>query len=154
MIDDAFDRPPNPGLDPQLPRPDAPFYPGASADLPPFARRAILHRQDSRLHSLQALMTVCKGVIPVLASGVLAQMTVTVPRLLIPGLVAKFADVKFVEERWWLDGKVWTSGGVSNGSDMMAAFAPEGFARGEGALVVEMVLGMADVGERGQEYRD
>jgi len=37
---------------------------------------------------------------------------------------------------------------------MMAAFCREGFGEGEGGVVVETVLGMADVGERGQEYGD
>lgn len=99
-------------------------------------------------------MTVCTGVIPVLRSGVLGQKTVTAPRLLIPGLEKEFPDVEFVEKRWWRDGKVWTSGGVTNGLDMMAAFCREGFGEGEGGVVVETVLGMADVGERGQEYGD
>jgi len=90
----------------------------------------------------------------VLASGVLAQKTVTAPRLLIPGLKKQFPDVEFVEKRWWRDGKVWTSGGVTNGLDMMAAFCRLKFGSGEGGEVVETVLGMADVGGREQEYED
>lgn len=49
---------------------------------------------------------------------------------------------------------MWTSGGVTNGLDMMAAFCRLKFGSGEGGEVVETVLGMADVGGREQEYED
>lgn len=48
------------------------------------------------------------------------------------------------------DGKIWTSGTITNGLDSMAAFMRERFA--DRTSLVEVVLGLADVGGRGQEY--
>ena len=56
--------------------------------------------------------------------------------------------VKFEEKRWVRDGKIWTSGGITNGLDCMAAFMRESF----DPEAVGIVLEMAEVGERGQEY--
>ena len=96
-------------------------------------------------------MTVCTGVIPVLKSGLLANKTVSAPLKLIPGLKEEFKQTTFVEKRWWRDGKVWSSGGVTNGLDMMSGYLREVY--GDRKEVVEMLLGMADVGDRGQEYK-
>ncbi|KAI9873326.1 MAG: hypothetical protein M1830_000541 [Pleopsidium flavum] len=115
---------------------------------------AITHFLTTQLPHLTAFMTVCTGVMPALASGILDGKTVTAPRGLIPMLREKYPGSEFVEKRWVRDGKVWTSGGVTNGLDMMAGFLREGFQRGKKREVVEVVLGLADVGDRGQEYRD
>ena len=48
------------------------------------------------------------------------------------------------------DGKIWSSGSVGNGQEMVV-----GFLRGLGpekSGLVETVLGMSDVGTRGQDY--
>jgi len=111
----------------------------------------VQHFLTSQLAHVSAFMTVCTGILPALASGVLRSKTVTAPRSMIPMLRGKYPETEFVGKRWVRDGKVWTSGGVTNGLDMMAAFMREGFG-GESELV-ETVLGLADVGDRGQEYR-
>lgn len=58
-----------------------------------------------------------------------------------------------MDKRWVKDreGKVWSSGGVSNGCDMMAAYLRDVYG-GERREIVEFVLGIADVGERGEDY--
>ena len=48
------------------------------------------------------------------------------------------------------DGKVWSSGAIANGMDMMAAFMREEFL--ELREVTETMLGFSDVAARGAEY--
>lgn len=95
-----------------------------------------------------ALLTVCTGYLLAVHSGLLKGKTATAPRGLLPMLKVQFPDVEWADRRWTRDGKLWMSGGVTNGLDMMSAFVrsqwePE---------MVEIVLGMLDVGSRGQEY--
>ncbi|KAL5485010.1 hypothetical protein ACEPAI_7652 [Sanghuangporus weigelae] len=60
--------------------------------------------------------------------------------------------VEWVAERWTTDDddkkKIWTSGGVTNGTDMVAAYLKENF----DPQLAKLVRALADVGDRGQEY--
>ena len=61
-------------------------------------------------------------------------------------------DVEWVDKRWTKsdDGRFWSSGAVTNGTDMMAAFLRE-----TGIIVPEVadiVCALTDVGDRPQEY--
>lgn len=50
-------------------------------------------------------------------------------------------EVNWVEKRWVRDGKLWTSGSVLNGTDMMRAFGREiwgGRMGGKGGLLERM----------------
>ncbi|KAL8746117.1 MAG: hypothetical protein Q9190_001841 [Brigantiaea leucoxantha] len=86
--------------------------------------------------------------IPALYSGIFDGKEATAPRNFIPTLKKEEPQVKWVEKRWARDGKVWSSGAVTNGQDMMAAFVREMYPR----EIVEVTLGMSDVVARGQEY--
>ena len=79
-------------------------------------------------------------------------MTATGPRPLVPLLKKLAPKVTWTEKRWETDstGKVWTSGGVTNGMDAVAAFVRKMYA----PEVAELVCAMADVGGRGQLYPD
>ena len=46
------------------------------------------------------------------------------------------------------EGRVWTSGGVTNGVDMMVAFVKKTF----GEEMAGLVCALADISERSQEY--
>ena len=95
-------------------------------------------------------MTVCTGIFPALHTGILSGKAATGPKELLPIFRQQHSDVKWERKRWVRDGKIWTSGTITNGLDSMAAFMRERFA--ERAGLVEMVLGMADVGDRGRDY--
>ena len=61
-------------------------------------------------------------------------------------------DVEWVDKRWTKsdDGRFWSSGAVTNGTDMMAAFLREtGVVAPE---VVGLVCALTDVGDRAQDY--
>lgn len=85
-------------------------------------------------------------------AGVLDGLRATVTRNLLPMLKQLAPKVTWTEKRWETDdsGKVWTSGGVTNGYDSLAAFIRKTFA----PEMAEAVCTIADVGDRGQFYPD
>jgi transcriptional regulator GlxA family with amidase domain len=100
------------------------------------------------LESVSVVLTVCTGVLPAAHSGILKGRTATGPRGLLPMLKSKFPETEWQDQRWVQDGKIWTSGGVSNGLDMMSAFMRQTW----GGEVVETILALVDVRSRGQGY--
>ena len=103
-----------------------------------------------QLPGLKALFGICTGSLVVAQAGVLDGVTATAPRELLPMLKQSAPNVKWTERRWEEDGKIWTSGGVTNGYDALAAFVRKTYA----PELVSWVLSMADVGDRGQLYPD
>ncbi|KAF2817000.1 class I glutamine amidotransferase-like protein, partial [Mytilinidion resinicola] len=94
------------------------------------------------------LLIVCTGQFVAGYAGVLDGRVATGPRGLLGRLKGEFEEVRWVERRWVRDRGVWTSGGITNGLDMVAAYIRQ---RWPGPLA-EVVCKMADVGERGVEY--
>ncbi|KAI4258979.1 MAG: hypothetical protein LQ352_000975 [Teloschistes flavicans] len=105
--------------------------------------------QEQYAH-VRAFMTVCTGCMPALFSGILDHKTATAPLGLLPMLKKEAPQVEWVEKRWKRDGKVWTSGAVANGMEMMAGFMREELEHKK--EIVEIVLGMSDVSVRDVEY--
>jgi transcriptional regulator GlxA family with amidase domain len=69
-----------------------------------------------------AFLTICGGIeVPRLA-GLLDGVTATGPRTLLPMLRQQSPATNWVEKRWVRDGKLWTSGALLNGTDMMHNF--------------------------------
>lgn len=101
-----------------------------------------------KLEEVSTLLAICTGVMPVAYSGLLNGKIATAPRSLLPKLRGQCPDVQWEEKRWTRDGKIWTSGAVTNGLDLVAAFIRENYS----AELTEYVCTSADVGERGQEY--
>ncbi|KAI4146507.1 MAG: hypothetical protein LQ341_002059 [Variospora aurantia] len=100
---------------------------------------------------VRALLTVCTGFLVALHSGIFDGKKATAPQGMLAGLKDEAPQVKWAEKRWVRDGKVWSSGAVTNGLEMMVAFMREEFADRKEA--VEMVLQMSDVAIRGEEYK-
>ncbi|KAL9013715.1 MAG: hypothetical protein Q9173_001596 [Seirophora scorigena] len=99
---------------------------------------------------VRAFLTVCTGFLPALHSGVIDGKAATAPRGMLAGLKEEAPQVEWTEKRWVRDGKLWSSGAVANGQEMMAAFMREEFKDKKDA--VELVLMMSDVSVRGEEY--
>lgn len=78
-----------------------------------------------------AFLTICGGFIPAQKAGILAGKTATAPRFMIEQLRKEDPRTNWVEKRWVRHGKVWTSGALLNGLDLMMAFVREAFG-GEG----------------------
>ncbi|KAF2992988.1 hypothetical protein E8E13_000614 [Curvularia kusanoi] len=70
-----------------------------------------------------AFITICAGMIPAQLAGVLAGKTATAPRPIVPELKNHDPRTTWVEnKRVVRDGKLWTSGALLNGQDLMREF--------------------------------
>ena len=125
------------------------------------------------------VLPICTGIYPAAYAGILKGRRATGPRALVPELKKKFPEAKWEDKRWVHDGNLWCGGmfvilllsepyffalpenikskyseadtrkaGVSNGQDMVAAYVRNKWP----GPTTEVVLAMAEVGERGQEY--
>lgn len=94
------------------------------------------------------VLSVCTAIYPTGYSGLFHGKRTTGPRELLPDLMQKFPEANWEEKRWVSDGNLWTSGGITNGQDMVAAYIRE---KWPGPLAGAM-MAAADVGERPQEY--
>ena len=99
-----------------------------------------------------AFLLICLGVAPALAAGLLEGKTATAPRPVLPIYRQQVKGTNWVEKRWVRDGKIWTSGALLNGLDMVAAFATETWG-GEGTLV-EHLLRLGGFPFRDVDYKD
>ena len=99
-----------------------------------------------------AFLTICGGFQAALMAGVLHGKTATAPRFLLDGLRKDAPGTNWVYRRWARDGKVWTSGALLNGLDMMVAFARDTWAN-KGPMV-EMMVDLGAWPIRDVEYKD
>lgn len=85
-------------------------------------------------------LTICGGMMAPLMAGCLQGQRATAPRMMLEQLRKDAPGVKWTERRWERseDGKLWSSGTLLNGTDMMKAFGEEVFG-GEGTLM-EMTI--------------
>ncbi|KAF5017750.1 hypothetical protein F66182_10298 [Fusarium sp. NRRL 66182] len=99
------------------------------------------------------ILSVCTGVYLCGAAGILSGKNVSGPRGMQHELIKKHPDVKFVGEeyRWIQDGNIWSSGGVTNGNDLMAAYARAN-TKYWPSPVSELGAMLVDVGDRSQIY--
>ncbi|KIW17679.1 hypothetical protein PV08_04874 [Exophiala spinifera] len=99
-----------------------------------------------------AFITVCGGFEVPFAAGLFDGKTVTCPRPFLQNMRQAGPQTTWVEERWHRDGKLWTSGAVLNGLDLIRAFATE-YWGGEGSLV-EFFIGLGHFPKRDLNYAD
>ncbi|EXJ61545.1 hypothetical protein A1O7_01973 [Cladophialophora yegresii CBS 114405] len=93
-------------------------------------------------------LVICTGSFLAGYAGILDGKRVTGPREILGRLKNKFPAAKFVERRWERDDRVWTSGGITNGLDLAAAYL---HAKVQKELA-DLVCAMAEIGDRGQDY--
>jgi transcriptional regulator GlxA family with amidase domain len=99
-----------------------------------------------------AFITVCGGSLSGLQAGIFEGKIVTGPRPLIEGLRQAAPGVNWVEKRWVRDGKLWTSGTLLNGLDLIRAFVTE-YWGGKGTLA-EATLALGSYPDRDVDYKD
>ena len=61
-------------------------------------------------------------------------------------------EVSWVDQRWHRDGKLWTSGALLNGTDLMRAFAMETWGGGE--TLANAMLDIGGFPRRDVDYKD
>ena len=90
-----------------------------------------------------------------LQPGLLSGQTATAPRILLDMLRQQAPDVNWTEKRWQKseDGKLWTSGALLNGTDMMRAWAEENLVGDEQSLA-SVALKVGGWPGRNVDYKD
>lgn len=100
-----------------------------------------------------AFITVCGGVEIPRQAGLLEGKTATGPRFILDGFRQQSPGTTWVEKRWVRDGKLWTSGALLNGLDLMYNFCNEYWGGGEDTLFSFL----AEIGgwiNRDNDYKD
>ncbi|KAK2047120.1 ThiJ/PfpI family protein [Colletotrichum somersetense] len=99
------------------------------------------------------VLSVCTGAFLCGAAGVLEGRMVCGPRGLQDVLRKRFPGAEFVGEkyRWFQDGNFWSCGGITNGNDLVAAYARTSKKHFPPAIA-EIGCQLAEVGERPQLY--
>lgn len=100
-----------------------------------------------------AFLTICGGVFVPLQAGVLSGRRATGPRSSLPTLRKMAPDVNWTECRWERDGKLWTSGTLLNGLDLMVAFVRAVWGEGQGSLA-EALVGIGAWPARARDFPD
>ena len=89
-----------------------------------------------------AFVTVCFGMLGPMMAGLFEGKTVTAPRFALDGFKAVTPNTTWVDKRWAQDGKLWTSGTLLNGLDVISAFIQHTWPSGEGTLT-DVIIKMA-----------
>ncbi|KAF7196024.1 Isonitrile hydratase [Pseudocercospora fuligena] len=98
-----------------------------------------------------AFLSICAGMMVFLQAGVLDGKTATGPQPFLSILKEKHPETNWVEKRYVRDGKIWTSGALLNGLDLMKAFVTETFG-GPGTLA-EAIIEIGAWPKRDVEYK-
>jgi len=99
---------------------DALLVPGGKGTREQVNNAALLDFVRTQAAGAQTLMSVCIGAFLLQAAGLLAGRSATTYWSMLPAL--RELGVPVLEQRFAHDGNVWTSAGVSAGTDMMLAF--------------------------------
>ncbi|KAI0440339.1 class I glutamine amidotransferase-like protein [Xylaria telfairii] len=100
-----------------------------------------------------AFLTVCGGVEIPRAAGILDGKSATGPRAMIP-FYQSTGTTTWLEKRWVHDGKVWTSGALFNGCDMVHAFIKHTWAGTPTAVAAGFLATMGSWPDRDVDYKD
>lgn len=101
-----------------------------------------------------AFITICGGFDLPLRAGLFDGKTVTAPRFMLEMLRKQAPHVTWVEKRWQRDGKLWTSGALLNGTDLMRAFGTEHWGGETEKTLSGTMLKMGGWPVRDVEYKD
>ncbi|KAI0538987.1 class I glutamine amidotransferase-like protein [Xylaria digitata] len=104
--------------------------------------------------SCAAFIAVCGGVdIPRLA-GVLEGKTATGPRPLLDAWRAQSPGTNWVDKRWQRDGKMWTSGALFNGCDLVTNFVKQTWSGTPAGAIGDFAAKLGAWPDRDVDYKD
>ena len=101
----------------------------------------------------QAFVSICGGIFDSILAGILEGKTCTGPRLGLQMFRDQCPGANWVEKRWVRDGKMWTSGALLNGSDLMSNFVKHYWGKGDDTLV-DFLLELGAWPNREISYKD
>ena len=90
--------------------------------------------------SCKYFLCICGGMMAPLQAGILHGRRATAPRMMLQQLKKDVKGVDWTERRWEHDGKLWTSGALLNGLDMMRVFGEEVLGGKEKESLMGMLL--------------
>ncbi|KAJ5970648.1 uncharacterized protein N7479_000566 [Penicillium vulpinum] len=96
------------------------------------------------------ILSICTGAFVIGYSGIAKGREVTAPRLLVPEMRKRFPEANLWDDslRVARDGNLWTSGGITNGHDLVIAYLREHYP----AALVNTILLAADIPSRPTAY--
>lgn len=104
------------------------FIPGSPPDSK--VSSELIRFVQQRVEEVDIVMSVCTGSILLASAGVLNGRKASTNKNVQQFAVQTFPQVQWTEKgRWTVDGKFWTSSGVTAGMDMMAAFLMSNYDR-------------------------
>lgn len=108
----------------QCPPLDCILVPGGMGTRKEVNNEVLISFINQRAQQCREVLSVCTGAFLLQAAGILKNKTATTHWASMDRLRA-FDDVNVVEQRFTHDGNVWTSAGISAGSDLALAFIAE-----------------------------
>ncbi|KAI0908781.1 class I glutamine amidotransferase-like protein [Ustulina deusta] len=103
--------------------------------------------------SCAAFIAICGGVDVARAAGLLEGKTATGPRPALGAWRAASPGTRWVERRWVRDGKLWTSGALFNGADLVHNFVKQTWGSSGGGIV-EFAAKAGAWPDRDVDYKD
>ncbi|KAF4345077.1 hypothetical protein FBEOM_952 [Fusarium beomiforme] len=97
-------------------------------------------------------LVICGGILVPLQAGILNGKTATGPIVLLDTVRKLAPEVNWVTKRWVRDGKLWTSGALLNGTDMMTNFMKHYW--GGGNNLVDFLSKLGAWPDRDVDYKD
>ncbi|KAJ5864691.1 uncharacterized protein N7529_006607 [Penicillium soppii] len=95
------------------------------------------------------ILSICTGAFVIGYAGIGKGRRVTAPRLLVPEMKRLFPEAEWDDSvRVARDGNLWTSGGITNGHDLVAGYLRENYP----AALVNTILATADIPPRPAAY--
>lgn len=101
-----------------------------------------------------AFLTICGGVIPACLAGVLNGKSATGPRVALDILRKMSPETTWLDKRYVQDGKIWTSGALLNGLDMMRAFVTSVWGYEGTGEIAQVLLKLGHYPIRDIDYKD
>lgn len=100
-------------------------------------------------------MTVCGGILIAVQAGIVSGKTITGPRFLMDSFHKAAPDANWVVKRHVQDGKLWTSGALLNGLDMMYTFMRQTWPSSGGEPnLIDIGLSLGSGVNRDMDYKD
>ncbi|KAG9231389.1 class I glutamine amidotransferase-like protein [Amylocarpus encephaloides] len=101
-----------------------------------------------------AFLNICAGMIQAQKAGILKDKTCTGPRGMLPMFKAQSPETTWLEKRYVQDGKIWTSGALLNGLEMMRAFVTQTWGSEGPGVLAQFGLELGHFPDRDVDYKD
>lgn len=99
-----------------------------------------------------AFLSICGGIFSMYKAGLLEGKKVSCPRPILEVARKHMLGTNWIDKRWSRDGKIWSSGTLLNGTDLIRGFAEETWGGRSG--MIEAMLDAGAYPTRDIDYKD